>query len=381
MKVKICELCAVDFTLKRFLLPLVDEMADYGWHVTSVCSKGEYVEELRGHGYQIKTIPISRNLNPVAHFLSILKLVKYFRQEKFDVLHIHTPIAGIVGRIAGRIAGIPVVIFTVHGFYFHEGMPPIKRKFHIGLEWLLGRLTDYMFTVSAEDAIAAVKLKIMPKAKVLAIGNGVNATRFNPSVASNVAEIRSALSIPEDAFVIGYIGRMVREKGVVELLQAAERISRQYNHVYFLLVGDRLASDHNASIEERLRVAAECLGEKLILTGLREDVPQLLAAMDVFCLPSYREGLPVSIIEAMMMAKPVVATNIRGSREEVVEGETGFLVPVSDANALTQALASCVNNPEMVRKFGVAGKLRALRLYDEKKNLRVQMEQIITLLH
>lgn len=381
MTIKICELCAVDFTLKRFLLPLIDGMEARGWSVTSVCSKGPYVEEMRNDGYAITTVPISRNPNPIALLRSIVELVKYFRREKFDVLHVHTPIAGIVGRIAGRIAGIPLVIFTAHGFYFHEGMPFLKRKFHIALEWTLGRLTDFLFTVSEEDAATAAKLNIMPIDCILVIGNGVNTKRFNPGVVPNVIEVRAALSIPEDAFVIGFIGRMIQEKGIAELLQAAEEIARQHNHVYFLLVGDRLASDHNACIEENLRGAAERLGMKLVLTGLREDIPQLLAAMDVFCLPSYREGLPVSIIEAMMMAKPVVATNIRGSREEVVEGETGFLVPARDADALALALERCVADPEMAHEMGVAGRVRALRLYEEKKNIQVQIDQIGALLN
>lgn len=376
---KICELCAVDFTLKRFLLPLIDAMEAKGWRVTSVCSEGSDAEEMRNDGYVITTIPISRNLNPISHLRSIVTLARYFRREKFDVLHVHTPIAGIVGRIAGGIAGIPIVIFTAHGFYFHESMPFLKRKFHIALEWTLGGLTDFLFTVSEEDAATAAKLNIMPTDYILVIGNGVNGKRFNPGAVPNVIEVRASLSIPEDAFVIGFIGRMVQEKGIAELLQAAEEIARQHNHVYFLLVGDRLASDHNASIEENLRVAAECLGKKLISTGLREDIPQLLAAMDVFCLPSYREGLPVSIIEAMMMAKPVVATNIRGSREEVVDGETGFLVPARDADALALALERCVTDPEMTHKMGAAGRVRALRLYEEKKNIQVQLDQISAL--
>lgn len=381
MTIKVCELCAVDFTLKRFLLPLIDGMEAKGWSVTSVCSEGTYVGDMRKDGYTITTIPISRSANPIAHLRSIVELVKYFRREKFDVLHVHTPIAGVVGRIAGRIAGVPLVIFTAHGFYFHEGMSFPKRMFHIALEWVLGGLTDFLFTVSEEDAVTAAKLKIMPVDRVMAIGNGVNMERFNPDAVVNAIDARAALSIPDDAFVIGFIGRMVREKGIVELLQAAEKIARQHSHVYFLLIGDRLASDHNASIDGYLHGVAGRLGNKLILTGLREDIPQLLAAMDVFCLPSYREGLPVSIIEAMMMAKPIVATNIRGSREEVVEGETGFLVPARDADALALALERCVSDAEMAHEMGMAGRVRAMRLYEEKKNIQMQMNQISALLN
>jgi len=143
-----------------------------------------------------------------------------------------------------------------------------------------------------------------------------------------------------------------------------------------LLVGERLLSDHNDPIEDVLQQAKRCLGERLVLAGYRTDTPEMLAAMDVFCLPSYREGMPRTIIEAMMMAKPVVATNIRGSREEVIEGETGILVPVKSADQLADAFRKILENRGWARELGEAGRRRALSLYDEKRVVRLQLQLI-----
>lgn len=372
---KVCQLCAVDFTLKKFLLPLIDGMQQAGWEVTAVCSDGPFVADLRAQGYRIETVPIARSINPIAGLRSIYALVRLLRREHFDVLHAHTPVAALLGRIAAKMVGVPLVIYTAHGFYFHDEMPAWKRRLYIALEWVGGKLTDFLFTQSAEDAEAAVILGIARAECVLAIGNGVSVTRFDPAQQDGAA-VRRALGIPMPALVVGIVGRLVQEKGYVEFLHVAESLGAQYPDVYFLVVGERLASDHSASIEEELSCAQRCLGQRLILAGMREDVPGVLAAMDIFCLPSYREGMPRTIIEAMMMAKPVVATNIRGSREEVVPELTGLLVPTRDANALAQALESLIQDAALRARMGQDGRERALALYDEQRVLALQIEKI-----
>lgn len=168
----------------------------------------------------------------------------------------------------------------------------------------------------------------------------------------------------------------MEEKGVPDFLQAAKLIAASDKSVFFLLVGERLRSDHNKSIFSDLEEARMILGERLILTGLRSDIPELLASMDIFCLPSWREGMPRTIIEAMMMAKPVVATNIRGSREEVIDGVTGILVPTRSPQRLAEALKLLIANRTKASTMGLAGRERALRFYDESKAINLQIENI-----
>lgn len=376
MTVKVCQLCAVDFTLQHFLLPLIDGMGAAGWQVKSVCSDGEYVEPLRERGYDIVTMPIVRSLNVFAHAVSFWRLWRLFRRERFDVLHAHTPVAALIGRLAGRMAGIPLIVYTAHGFYFHDEMPRWKRQLFVAMEWLGGRCTDQLFTQSSEDAVVAVAAGITARQDVLAIGNGVDPCRFDRARALGTASAKRAMGIPECAPVIGIIGRMVREKGYQEFMEAAELIAPEYPEVHFLLVGGRLASDHNETIESAIECTKAILGDRLILTGFRADVPSMLAAMDVFCLPSYREGMPRTIIEAMMMGKPVIATNIRGSREEVVDGLTGILVPTRDPKALAVAMRRLLVDPAGATRMGESGKQRALELYVESRVVAVQIAAI-----
>jgi glycosyltransferase involved in cell wall biosynthesis len=377
MEFKVCQLCAVDFSLKKFLLPLIDGMTSRGWRVTSVCSSGKHVGVLRSAGYRVETIPIARSLNPFLALRSILLLTLFFRRERFDVVHVHTPVAALLGRIASALSGVPLVIYTAHGFYFHENMPRWKWAVFVLLEKLGGRFTHLLFSQSMEDAQDAVREGIMPFERVLAIGNGVDPAIFNPCLFPNRQVIREALGIPDDAFVVGMIGRQVKEKGVVEFLQASIILAEQNPRLSVLLVGERLPSDHAADVEAELTQARRALGKKLIALGLREDIPSLLSAMDVFCMPSYREGMPRTIIEAMMMSKPVVATDIRGSREEVVHEQTGLIVPVRNIEALVVAIRRMAEDPKWATQLGEAGRERALELYDENKVVRLQLDRIV----
>lgn len=373
---KVCQLCAVDFTVRNFLLPLIDGMRGQGWSVTAVCSPGPFVDDLRRGGYAVVTIPIARSMNPLSALRSTIALVRYFRRERFDVLHVHTPVAALIGRLAARIAGIPLVVYTAHGFYFHDEMPRRKRSLFVALERFGGRFTDLLFSQSAEDAAEAVKEGIAPRERVMAIGNGVDVLSFDPARVGAGEAARAALDIPADAFVVGMIGRQVREKGVAEFLAAAVDLTQRFPNIWFLLIGERLPSDHASGVEEEFSAAKAQLGERLVAPGLRSDIPQMLAAMDLFCLPSWREGMPRTIIEAMMMGKPVVATDIRGAREEVVAEETGVLVPTRAPGQLAVAIERFVRDPAWGTKLGQAGRRRALMLYDENKVIALQLERI-----
>ncbi len=371
-KMKICQLCSVDFTLKHFLLPLIDGQLSRGHDVTAVCSDGEYIKGIREDGYKVDAIDIERSMNVIKHLRSIWTLYWYFRRESFDVVHVHTPVAALIGRISAFLARVPFVVYTAHGFYFHDDMSTVKRKLFIHLERFAGLFTNLLFTQSCEDAETAVAERIAPSNRVFAIGNGVSVARFG----AQKNDLRNELGIPDDAIVVGMIGRLVEEKGVVEYLRAAMSITNnsETEDVYFVLVGARLSSDHDATIDDVIGHAKQVLGSRLILTGMRKDIPDLLAVMTVFCLPSWREGMPRTIIEAMMSGLPVVATNIRGSREEVLDGATGLLVPVRDHQALRGAIQKLLLSPEWAKELGECGRSRAVEIYDEAKVVELQLD-------
>ena len=351
-------------------------MTQQGWEVVAVCTDGPFVDDLRTRGYRIETVTIARSINPLTAFVSLLALIRLFRRERFDVLHAHTPVAALLGRLAAWLTRVPLVVYTAHGFYFHDDMPAWKYRFFVALERMASWWTDLLFTQSAEDALAAVVEKIMPASRVLAIGNGVDLARFSPDKVGSSATVRESLGIPSEAYVVGFIGRQVREKGIAEFLQAAQMLAQSHPKLWFLLVGARLPSDHAAGVDGEYAKATEVLGERLVAPGSRDDIPEMLAAMDVFCLPSWREGMPRTIIEAMMMEKPVLATDIRGAREEVIAETTGVLVAVRSADKLASAMVRFIEDPAWARKLGTAGRERALSLYDERIVVELQIERI-----
>jgi len=372
---KICQLCAVDFTLYRFLMPLIEAEAKAGHEVVAVCADGPLVARLREGGLRVETVAFTRRLISLDHLANYRALVRLFRAEQFDMVHVHTPIAAFIGRLAARAAGVPCIVYTAHGFYFHDRMSPFKRAVFIALEWLAGRATHVLFTQAAEDADTASRLGLCRTGVVEAIGNGVDPERFHPGPETHGqtrSEVRRRLDTPDDAVVVMVIGRLIAEKGFPELLTAVRDLD-----IHLWVVGERLASDHDRNVEAELNAAqASNFGPRLQLLGARDDVDELLRAADIYTLPSHREGMPRSIIEAMMSGLPVVATDIRGSREEVIDGETGRLLPVGDVAGLRQALVDLAGDADLRTSWGEAGRARALALYDEAEVIARQLRRL-----
>jgi glycosyltransferase involved in cell wall biosynthesis len=198
----------------------------------------------------------------------------------------------------------------------------------------------------------------------MAIGNGVDPARFHPAQDdAKRRKLRAALGANDAEVVILMVGRLVAEKGYVELIEAMRGVEAK-----LWVVGERLDSDHAGPVEHAVEEAERdpVLKRRVRFLGYRGDVPALMRAADIYTLPSHREGMPRSVIEAMMSGLPVVGTDIRGTREEVVREETGILVPVKDAAALADALARLVADPALRTGWGRAGRARALALYREE---------------
>ncbi len=362
---KICQLAAVDFTLYHFLLPLMNAMRNHGYEVVGVCAKGPLATKIEEQGFQIENIDFRRNYDLVSHVRAYRQLVALFRRERFDIVHVHTPVAALIGRLAAARAGVPMTVYTAHGFYFHEHQYWLIRWLFIALEWIGGRFTDVLFTQAQEDAEAARRYGLCRGGVIEAIGNGVDAARFHPASDDDADRLalRSELDAATTDVVVLMVGRMVAEKGYPELFEAMAKID-----AHLWIVGERLESDHAASIDVAIeKVTADpAQSSRTKFFGYRDDVEKLMRAADIFVLPSHREGMPRSIIEAMMTGLPVVATDIRGCREEVIDGETGILVPIKSTTELHKALSSLVNESRLRAITGQAGRKRAAALYDEK---------------
>lgn len=355
---KILQVTAVDFTVDKFLTPLINRLQREGHEVHVACAKTKPSTS----GITMHPIAFARNMNMLKHMKAVQQLVKLLRRENYDAIHTHTPVASVLSRIAAKIAGVPLVIYTAHGFYFHERMPKLQYQVVYAIEKYAARFfSDYVFFQSEEDYALAKQKQFKKSERLVHIGNGVSKERFNVTQYDRQAA-RQALGLPADAPVFLFVGRQVKEKGLQELVDAFEYLPEQ---AHVVIVGGQVPGDRDS-----IHIEAK---DRLHVLGEREDIPNLLSAADVFVLPSYREGLPRSIIEAMAMGKPVIATNIRGCREEVIHEQTGLLCNVQDAQDLAAKMNVFLEQPSFIQTYGEAGLQRFLEMYDEEKVLDRQM--------
>lgn len=349
-----------------------------GFDVRLACAPGPFVADLTDQGFQVYPIPFHRSFNVVAHARAYRRLGRLLRRVRPTVVHTHTPVASLIARPAARRAGVPVVVYTAHGFYFHDAMHPLARRAHIRLEKTAQRRwADFLFTQSSEDLRTAVEEGIAPAERSMAIGNGVDVERFAADRWSPEKQQarRQELGLDTgDGPVVIVIGRLVREKGYLELLEAFAQVLPAHPRARLLSIGEALPSDHDDSATQiRARAEALGLGKAVIFAGRRSDVAELLGLGDVFCLPSWREGLPRSIIEAMAAGLPVIATDIRGCREEVIDGKTGRLVPARQVEPLAEALDAMLGDAAARQRMGAAGRRRAVEEFDERMVIERQM--------
>ena len=339
---KIVEVINVDFSLRHFLLPLMRGIRARGHEVIGVVAEGPLLADVRAEGFRIEAAPFVRRLSPLAQWRAFRALVALLKRERPDLVHGHMPISGFLARLAAHAAGVPRVAYTCHGFLFNQPGPWPRRAASLVMEWLGGRLTDIFLTVSDEEAADARRLRIAPAHSVR---NGRDPAIFHPDPAAR-ARIRAELAVPAGRVVIVAVSRLVRHKGYPELLAALRRVP----DAELWVAGDRLLSDRGVDLTAMLDDAVAT--GRVRRLGYRADVPAILAAADIFALPSHFEGLPMSIIEAMLTGLPVVATAIRGPREQVVDGKTGLLVPPATVAPLAASAEPAMQRPRPSRRDG-----------------------------
>ncbi|MDQ3957864.1 MAG: glycosyltransferase family 4 protein [Actinomycetota bacterium] len=376
---KVAHVTTIDLTLRNLLFAQLRALRDHGFDVTGISAPGPWAAELEAEGIRhIAWHNATRAWNPRADAKAFAELYRIFRRERFDVVHTHNPKPGIMGRIAGRVARVPCIANTVHGLYATPEDRLRKRIPILGLEWLSARFSDVELYQSREDVEWVRRIRLAPSSRVRLLGNGTDLSRFDPASVSaeRRRRLREDLGIPADALVVGTIGRLVAEKGYREIFEAAPRVRREVPEARFLVVGDADLDKADAITTAELDAAAE----HVTFAGWSEDVPAMLAAMDLFILASWREGMPRSAIEAAAMGVPLVLTDIRGCREVVDDGEQGVLVPVRDPAALAAAIAGLLQDPQRRSRMGRAARAKALEAFDEGRVARAIVAETVRML-
>ena len=362
---RVAHLTTTDLTLRYLLLGQLRRLSAEGYEVTGISAPGPNADALQAE--VIRHLPwrnATRSWNPVADVRALAELVALLRRERFDLVHTHNPKPGVLGRVAARLAGTPLVVNTVHGLYATPEDRLRKRAAVLGLEWLAGRCSDLELYQSEEDLAWAGRLRLARKGRSHLLGNGTDTGFFDPARVppERAAALRRELGLPADALVVGAVGRLVAEKGYRELFAAARAVRQADPRVRFLAVGGPDLEKADAITEAELDRAA---GDVLV-TGWRDDVRDLLAVMDVFVLASWREGMPRSAIEAAAMGKALVLTDIRGCREVARHDREALLVPPRDPGALAAAISRLAADPALRERLATAARRRALERFNEK---------------
>jgi glycosyltransferase involved in cell wall biosynthesis len=279
---------------------------------------------------------------------ALWELTAELRNRRFDIVHTHSSKAGALGRVAAHRVGVPAIVHTFHGFPFHNFQSWPLRAAYVEIEKRLGRVTDQFLAVGGAVAAQAVSLKIAPAERIRAIASAITID-IPLATADNRALARRRLGLPEDALVVGTVGRLAPQKAPQDMVAAIEAMGR--SDVYFVWVGDGPLMQATRRLIDRRGLA-----QRFLLIGERQDVGALLPGFDVFALASLYEGLPCSIVEAMTCGVPVVATAVNAVPEVVVAGRTGLLVPPSEPRLLGKALAYLLDHPDEAARMALAAR-------------------------
>jgi lipopolysaccharide/colanic/teichoic acid biosynthesis glycosyltransferase/glycosyltransferase involved in cell wall biosynthesis len=360
---RIAHLTTVDVSLRYLLLPQLTAVIDGGGQAIGISAPGPYVAELEAAGIRHIALESStRSMNVIADLKSAVELWRILRRERPDVLHTHNPKPGIYGRIVGRLAGVPVVVNTVHGLYASDDDRRAKRLVVYGLEALAARFSHAELVQSPEDVELLRRYHLTPRRKLTSLGNGVDLARFDRSrLPPRTREtVRAELGVDDDDVVIGIVGRLVAEKGYPELFEAARSLGPRC----VLVVAGPDDPEKADALDRELVNEAHADGVRFL--GMCPDVERIYAAMDVFVLPSHREGFPRAAMEAAAMGLPIVATDIRGCRQVVRHGDNGLLIPPRNPARLAEALRQLADDAPLRHRMGVSSTRRARAEFDER---------------
>ncbi|MGS4343983.1 glycosyltransferase family 4 protein [Myroides odoratus] len=366
---KLIRITTVPQSLRGLLRGQLRYMANHGYEVIGISSPGEALQDVQqNEGVPTVAIEMKRTISPVSDLKALIRLIQFFRKEKPEIVHTHTPKAGLLGMMAAKITGVPYRLHTV------AGMP-----LTVATGWkrvLLGKMEALTYACATkvypnsfglEKIILAEKFTTSEKLKVIGKGssNGIETSQFNPAVISdNVRTVlREELQIKEDEMVFLFVGRVVKDKGINELVKAFVQLHVEYPESHLVLVGnfernlDPILPSTEKLIEDHNNIHA---------VGFKTNINEYFFMGDVFTFPSYREGFPNVVMQASAMQLNSIVSDINGCNEIIKEGHNGWIVPVKNSDALYDRMKWCLENKELSCQMGLKGREIIQRDYERQ---------------
>jgi len=356
MKSEIFIICTTDSMILSFLVPYIKSFEKMGFRVRCVCSRtGDHFDKLEKLGIQLEEMAFTRNPFTISNIKAYIQLRKTIRYSNAKLVFCHEPVGGVMGRLVGKRWNIPVV-YMAHGFHFYHKAPLINWMIFYPIEKMMSYLTNVLITINTEDYKLAQKRMKAQKTVFLA-GVGVDIKKYD-SIQYDREKKRKELGIPKNAFVLISVGELNENKNHTVILDALHE--SKIKNVYYLIAGV-------GNQDKKLMEKADAYGIDLRLLGYRRDCAELYAASDVFCFPSYREGLSVALMEAMASGLPVIASKIRGN-VDLIDKEGGVLIDPSDIDSFKDALEGMWFNEDIRKKCGV---------HNKKKVMNYSIEEVL----
>jgi glycosyltransferase involved in cell wall biosynthesis len=373
-RVRLCVIATIGRSIQVLYAGRLEYFAANGFDVTVVCASSELDEAIRARGVRLHTVPLTRAITPWKDWRALRRLYHFLRAERFDVVEVSTPKAALLGSLAARWAGSPCVIHVLRGLAYQGQRRPLR--------WLLRpstripcRFSDVTIAVSPSVREEACRDGIADPARIVVLGagsaNGVDLQCFSPERRALGSAVREKYRLDADAVVVGFVGRLTRDKGIEELAEAFRRLAGNVLEVALLLVGDY--EDRDRPADRTIEFLSN--DPRVRHVSWQSDVVPFMAAMDVMVLPTHREGLANVLLQAGAMGIPTVTTDATGARDAMVDGITGLRVRVGDVDGLARAISRLANDPALRDAMGRAGRAWVSEHFDQQHVWRMYVEE------
>lgn len=356
------------------IIRLAQKAKGVGWDVDVLTADSIFQKALHKHGINvIKLNVIWRDTKFLRDICGLFKLYHFLKNTPYTIVHTHTSKGGFIGRLAARLAGVPVIIHTVHGFAFHEESSSLKVFIYSKLERLAAYWCDSIITVSNFHREWALKLRIGTQKKIKTIVNGISEERIKPI--HTIKRIKEKLGIASNEFIILSIGRLAKQKGFEYLIEAVPKWSTKIGCGFkVFIIGEGPLRN---ILEEKVKLLGAQRQVKFL--GFCKDIGDLLAVSDIIVLPSLREGLSISLLEAMAAGKPIITTTIGSNIEVVKHGETGILIPPKSSDKIVESILFLMKNEDLRKQLGLKAYQTFREYYTEERMLKEYIEEYIFL--